>query len=88
MLLNTEVGRQKYRNVQRDPRVTVTIWDAADPTRYVEGRGRVVESVAGPEARAHIDEVALRYTGAEYANPVRTERVILKVELDRRAGSA
>ncbi|HET8618090.1 MAG TPA: pyridoxamine 5'-phosphate oxidase family protein, partial [Acidimicrobiales bacterium] len=26
LLLNTEVHRQKYKNIERDPRVTVTIW--------------------------------------------------------------
>ena len=31
LLLNTEVHRQKFRNVERDPRVTVTIWDMQDP---------------------------------------------------------
>jgi PPOX class probable F420-dependent enzyme len=48
LLINTEVHRQKYLNVQRDPRVTVLIWDAEDPYRYVEVRGRVVDEVRGP----------------------------------------
>jgi general stress protein 26 len=47
LLINTERHRQKVRNVRRDPWVTVTIWDATDPYRYVE----VVETVTGPEAR-------------------------------------
>jgi PPOX class probable F420-dependent enzyme len=79
LLLNTEVHRQKYKNVSRDPRITVTIIDAANPYSYGEVRGEVVETVTGPEARAHIDALARKYTGAEYANPVQSERVILKV---------
>ena len=55
LLLNTEVHRQKYKNVSRDPRITVTIIDAANPYSYGEVRGEVVETVTGPEARAHID---------------------------------
>jgi general stress protein 26 len=51
LLTNTGRHRQKARNVRRDPRVTVTIWDATDPYRYVEVRGEVVETVTGPEAR-------------------------------------
>jgi PPOX class probable F420-dependent enzyme len=59
LLLNTEVHRQKFRNVERDPRVTVTIWDMEDPYRFVEVRGEVVEKVKGQEAREHIDELSL-----------------------------
>jgi PPOX class probable F420-dependent enzyme len=79
LLLNTEVHRQKYKNVSRDPRITVTIIDAANPYSYGEVRGEVVETVTGPEARAHIDALAQKYTGADYGNPVQSERVILKV---------
>jgi PPOX class probable F420-dependent enzyme len=79
LLLNTEVHRQKYRNVERDPRVTVAIIDAANGYSYGEVRGEVVEKVTGPEARAHIDELARKYTGADYAAQVQSERVILKV---------
>jgi PPOX class probable F420-dependent enzyme len=79
LLLNTEVHRQKFRNVQRDPRIAVAIWDSADPYFYVEVRGEVVETVRGAEARAHIDELARKYTGGDYAGTVRSERVILKV---------
>lgn len=79
LLVNTEVHRQKYRNVRRDPRVTVCIWDAEQPYLYGEVRGEVVETVTGPEARDHIDELSRRYTGQDYANPIQSERVILKI---------
>jgi PPOX class probable F420-dependent enzyme len=79
ILVNTEVHRQKYKNVTRDPRVTVTIWEASNPWIYGEVRGTVVETVAGPEARAHIDALSRKYTGHDYANPIQSERVILKV---------
>jgi len=84
LLLNTEVHRQKVRNIQRDPRVTVAIWDRADPYFYVEVRGEVVETVRGPEARAHIDQLAQKYTGSDYAGTVHSERVILKVAPTKR----
>jgi PPOX class probable F420-dependent enzyme len=79
LLLNTEVHRQKFKNVRRDPRITVTVWDAGSPYEYAELRGEVVDTVTGPEARAHIDQLAQKYTGQDYANPVQSERVILKV---------
>jgi PPOX class probable F420-dependent enzyme len=84
LLLNTEVHRQKFRNIQRDPRVTVAIWDRADPYLYVEVRGEVADTVRGPDARAHIDELARKYTGGDYAGVVQSERVILKVAPTRR----
>ena len=79
LLLNTEVHRQKYKNVSRDPRVTVTIIDAANPYSYGEVRGEVVETVTGPEARAHIDGCPRSTPGTDYGNPIQSERVILKV---------
>ena len=33
ILINTETHRQKARNMRRDPRVTVAIWEADDPYR-------------------------------------------------------
>jgi PPOX class probable F420-dependent enzyme len=86
LLLNTEVHRQKFKNVRRDPRITVTVWDAGSPYEDAELRGEVVDTVTGPEARAHIDQLAQKYTGHDYANPVQSERVILKVAPRRTAG--
>jgi PPOX class probable F420-dependent enzyme len=83
VLINTEVHRQKFDNVTRDPRVAVTIWQADNPYRYVEVRGRVVDTVRGPEARTHIDDLAERYFGTEYPGEIRSERVILRIAPDR-----
>lgn len=82
LLINTEVGRQKFRNVERDPRVTVTVFDAENPYRYIEARGRVVEKVTGDAARDQIDELSQKYTGGPYANPIGTERVILRIQVE------
>ena len=80
VLINTERHRQKAKNVRRDPRVTVTIWDQAEPYRYAEVRGEVVETVAGPEARAHIDALSMKYHGQEYRNPIQSERLLLRIK--------
>lgn len=80
ILLNTEVHRQKFLNVERDPRITVMIWDHANPYSYVEVRGRVVETVRGEEARRMIDELSQKYNGRPYpAEQIQSERVILKI---------
>jgi hypothetical protein len=83
VLINTEVHRFKYRAVQADPNVTVTIIDAGNPYRYAEVRGRVVGEVRGPDARAHIDALSRRYTGNDYQGAIQSERVILQIAPER-----
>lgn len=83
VLINTEIHRAKFKNVEADPRATVTVWDAKDPYSYVEVRGRVVGTIRGEEARANIDGLARKYTGADYAPTVTSERVVLKIAPDR-----
>jgi PPOX class probable F420-dependent enzyme len=83
LLVNTEVHRQKFRNVERDPRVTVMIWDMGDPYRFVEVRGEVVEKVKGQEAREHIDELSHKYRGKPYQTQIRSERVVLRIAPSR-----
>lgn len=80
VLINTEVHRSKFRNVERDPRVTVTIIDKENPYRFAEVRGKVVETIRGPEARASIDELSMKYGGKPYPDDaIQTERVVLKI---------
>ena len=57
LLINTEVHRAKYKAMQKNPDVAVTIWDLDNPYRYAEVRGRVIGEVRGDEAREHIDKV-------------------------------
>lgn len=83
LLFNTEVHRTKFTAIEADQRVTITIWRSDDPYAYAEVRGKVVGTVRGPEARAHIDALAQRYTGTPYANPITSERVIVKVAPER-----
>lgn len=79
VLINTEIHRSKFKNVQSDPRITVTILDRNDPMLWSEVRGRIAEVVRGSEAREHIDALAMKYTGGKYTLPIESERVILKV---------
>ena len=55
-------GRQKLRNLRRDPRISVVVVDPADPTWYVELRGR--RRCVPPDGELHLDrKVAEMYTG-------------------------
>ncbi|MER5431817.1 PPOX class F420-dependent oxidoreductase [Streptomyces sp. NPDC002588] len=80
LLVNSEVERQKVRNLRRDPRATLMIWQRDNPYRYVEVRGTVVGGTTGAEARDHIDELALKYTGRPYPpEDIGSPRVILRI---------
>ena len=81
ILINTEPQRQRAKNVERDPRITVLIHSSESDFDWSEVRGHVVDTVGGDEARTHIDHLAQKYTGADYSNPIGPEgRIILKVE--------
>src|SRR5437868_403687 len=64
LVINTAKGRQKHKNVERDPRVAVTLSDPDNPYRYVEVRGRVVE-MTERGADTHIDKMAKKYLGKD-----------------------
>ena len=83
MLINTEIHRAKFRNIQRDPRVAIAIWNAEDAYEYVEVRGVVESTIGGDEARAHIDKLSQKYDGKPYSNRITSERVILKIRPTR-----
>ena len=59
VLFSTTVGRRKHQNNSRDPRVTVCVFDQADPYTYVEVRGTATMTEEG--GRALIDEFAKKY---------------------------
>ncbi|HEY7352931.1 MAG TPA: PPOX class F420-dependent oxidoreductase [Terriglobales bacterium] len=64
VVVNTARGRQKDKNMRRDPRVALAIIDPENPYRYLEIRGRVAE-ITEEGADAHIDKMAKKYLGAD-----------------------
>ena len=81
VLFNSAKGRQKDKNVRRDPRVSVAIIDPENPYRYLEVRGRVVE-ITEHGAAEHIDKMAKKYLGVDkypYSQPSEV-RVIYKIQ--------
>ncbi|MDD5468466.1 MAG: PPOX class F420-dependent oxidoreductase [Anaerolineales bacterium] len=78
--VNSAVGRQKDRNIRRDSRVALVIQDPDSPYRYLQIRGRVV-MITEEGANEHIDSLARKYTGANYADRQPEQvRVIYKID--------
>jgi PPOX class probable F420-dependent enzyme len=57
-------NRQKFRNLQRNPKIALSIVDPASPYRYLEIRG-VVERIDPDPDNAFIDAMAKKYLGAD-----------------------
>jgi PPOX class probable F420-dependent enzyme len=83
-VVNTAEGRVWARNLERDPRVTLTIQNMDNPYEYLEVRGRVAERTH-EGADEHIDKLAKKYLDADsypYRRPGE-RRLIIRVEPDR-----
>jgi PPOX class probable F420-dependent enzyme len=65
ILVNTVQGNQKARNIDRDPRVAVTVSSPDDPSRYHAVRG-IVTDVTTEGGVEHIEKLSQRYLGGPY----------------------
>lgn len=82
--INTARGRVKDRNLRANPAVALAILDPDNPYRYLQVRGRIVESTEAG-ADAHIDALARKYLGQDrypHRRPGEV-RVIYRVRPDR-----
>ena len=84
VLFNTAEGRQKDKNLRRDPRVAIAIVDPDNPYRYLQVRGKVAE-ITKQGADQHIDKLAKKYLGVDkYPNRQPGEvRVIYKIQPEK-----
>ena len=81
VLINTAEGRQKARNLARDPRIALSVVDRNRQGNYVEIRGRVVE-VTQIGADEHYAYLARKYFGPD-AKPRLTpveQRIMVRIE--------
>jgi PPOX class probable F420-dependent enzyme len=82
ILFSTIRGRRKTKNMERDPRVSICMFDPADPYAYVEIRGRV--ELTEKDGRELINELSLRYDGVAFrVEPPEVVRVVCRVTPDR-----
>ncbi len=84
VVFNTVVGRVKWRNMTRDPRVSVTTYSGDNPYAQFTLTGRVVR-MTEDGAEDGIDRLAGKYLGVEryeWRQPNQV-RVRVLVEVDR-----
>ena len=80
ILVNTAEGRQKPKNIRRDPRVAIDVIRQGSEYAFAQVRGRVVE-ITREGAEEHIDKLAKKYLGRD-KYPFRQpgeQRVILRI---------
>jgi PPOX class probable F420-dependent enzyme len=82
LVFSTLAGRQKARNLARDPRLSVTLFDLADPYHTVEIRG-VADLIEDPD-RALSYRVTHKYLGMDPpADPPGDRRLIVRVRPEK-----
>jgi len=74
----TGPGSRKARNLDRDPRVAISITPHDNPFTMAVIRGHVAERVDGDQAWAIIDRISRKYTGQPY--PLRAGRVVFLID--------
>ena len=62
----TQAGSRKGRNLERDPRVAMSIVDFDEPYRTAHLRARVVETRDGDAGLEVMDELSVRHTGKPF----------------------
>jgi PPOX class probable F420-dependent enzyme len=79
VLFNSARGRAKVRNLERDPRVALSVHDRDDPYRYVQVRG--VAELVDDGAVEHIHALSQKYRGRDYSDRLQPgeQRVTVRV---------
>ena len=87
LLFSTVAGRAKHRNLERDPRVSDTVIDSADPETYVELRGRATRT---PDVGRRVDtELSWKYDGRDPgADRPGAVRVVVRMIVEKATGYA
>ena len=81
VLFSTVRGRVKERHLQRDPRISVCVVDAADAYRFatIVGTARLEDEGAD----ALIDEMSRKYTGEGWVEHATSPRVNVVVAVEK-----
>ena len=79
ILINTNEGRTKDRNMKARPKVALVIQDPETPYRYIQIRGDVVEHTT-QGADEHINQLALKYDNEPWKYRKGQKRIIYKIK--------
>ena len=79
ILVNTNEGRVKDRNMKARPQVAMVIQDPADPYRYMQIRGEVM-NYTREGADEHIDKLSQSYAGKPWNYDPQQKRIIFKIK--------
>lgn len=86
---NSARGRQKVKNLETNPRVTVMLLDPENPFRWLEIRGTVTETTEQGGAE-HIEKLSWKYVGQQYyggfntwKKPEDETRVVYKIQVSK-----
>ena len=83
-MINTAEGRLKHKNIQRDPRVAVSVVDHDNPLNMTTIRGKVVQIIPDYDY-THINKLAKQYMGIdEYPYKKESERrITIKIKPEK-----
>jgi PPOX class probable F420-dependent enzyme len=86
LLFSTVEGRVKHRNMVRDPRVSVSVIDSADPENYAELRGTVSMT---PDIGRQLDtQLSWKYDGRDPdADRPGAVRIVVRLRVEKVTGS-
>lgn len=74
--------RAKFRNLQLNPSMSISLLDPANPFRYLELRGKLIDVLPDPEGEFYV------HLGKRYGNPGQTpppdkaDRVVLVMSVE------
>lgn len=78
--------RTKYRNLRRNPSMSLAVYDPDKPNRYIEVRGRLDEVAPDPTG-AFYQRLGRRYGNPDTAAPADSaDRVILVMSIEKVLG--
>jgi PPOX class probable F420-dependent enzyme len=82
VVINATTTRQRYRNLKRDPRVALCVFDMDNIYFNVMIRGRATE-ITKEGAEEDIDRLSMKYTGRKYSHSPERPRIIIRIAPER-----
>ena len=79
ILINSNEGRVKDKNMKARPKVAMAIMDPSTPYRYLQIRGEVVEYIR-EGADEHINKLSIKYDNEPWTYQQGQKRIIYKIK--------